>query len=221
MRGSLLAALAIACACGAPRDPRPVVTDDDRTLHALGLTIAKYLDHYELSPDELERVLDGVRAGRRNQGAVKLEDWTPRVGTLEVARLAARAEARRREDAARVAPITSAPGARRLPSGVVVVSTREGAGPAPAATDFVEIEFRGTLADGTEIDSTAARGRPMRLPLDRALPCWSEGIPLMKVGGKARLVCPSESAYGDRGNPPIPGGATLVYDVELLSIGKP
>jgi FKBP-type peptidyl-prolyl cis-trans isomerase len=61
----------------------------------------------------------------------------------------------------------------------------------------------------------------MRLPLDRALPCWSEGIPLMKVGGKARLVCPSESAYGDRGNPPIPGGATLVYDVELLSIGKP
>jgi len=83
----------------------------------------------------------------------------------------------------------------------------------------VRVHYHGTLTDGTVFDSSVQRGQPAEFPLNQVIPCWTEGVQRMKVGEKARLVCPSEVAYGDRGAPPnIPGGATLIFDVELLSI---
>ncbi len=97
-------------------------------------------------------------------------------------------------------------------------SGRRGTGESPGATDTVSVHYHGTLRDGTVFDSSVDRGTPASFPLNRVVPCWTEGLQLMKVGGKSRLVCPSGIAYGDQGRPGIPGGAALVFEVELLSI---
>ena len=91
----------------------------------------------------------------------------------------------------------------------------------PKATDRVKVHYKGTLIDGTVFDSSIDRNEPATFPLNGVIPCWTQGVQLMKVGGSARLVCPSELAYGDEGRPPrIKGGATLVFDLQLLSIEK-
>ena len=111
-------------------------------------------------------------------------------------------------------------GAKRTASGLVYRELRPGTGATPTATDVVKVHYRGTLTDGKEFDSSYKRNSPASFPLNRVIPCWTEGVAMMKVGGKAQLVCPSSIAYGDRGSPPvIPGGATLVFEVELLGIG--
>lgn len=107
-----------------------------------------------------------------------------------------------------------------LPSGMSIQHLTQGKGPSPKASDTVKVHYRGTLTDGTEFDSSYKRGQPISFPLNRVIPCWTEGVQQMKVGGKARLVCPASTAYGARGVPGvIPPNATLNFDVELLGIG--
>jgi FKBP-type peptidyl-prolyl cis-trans isomerase len=111
-------------------------------------------------------------------------------------------------------------GAIRTPSGLVYRELRAGTGESPKATDSVTVNYRGTLTNGTEFDSSYKRNEPAQFPLNRVIPCWTEGLQRMRVGGKSRLVCPAGLAYGERGSPPdIPGGATLIFEVELLAIG--
>ena len=112
------------------------------------------------------------------------------------------------------------PGAVRTPSGLVYRDLRAGSGGSPNASDTVTVNYRGTLVDGTEFDSSYKRNQPAQFPLNQVIPCWTEGVQKMKVGGKSELVCPSSIAYGDQGQPPdIPGGATLIFEIELLGIG--
>lgn len=105
-------------------------------------------------------------------------------------------------------------------SGLQITHLVEGEGESPTAANVVEVHYHGTLADGKVFDSSVDRGRPARFPLRGVIPCWTEGLQQMKVGGKARLVCPPEIAYGSRGTPggPIPPDATLTFEVELLGI---
>lgn len=104
-------------------------------------------------------------------------------------------------------------------SGLEITQLTPGSGPSPQATDVVRVHYHGTFPDGRVFDSSVERGEPARFPLNRVIPCWTEGVGLMKVGGKARLVCPPEIAYGARGFPPrIPPNATLHFEVELLAI---
>jgi FKBP-type peptidyl-prolyl cis-trans isomerase FkpA len=105
-------------------------------------------------------------------------------------------------------------------SGLVYKSLKDGNGPSPAATDVVRVHYRGTLQDGKEFDSSHSRGKPAEFPLDRVIKCWTEGVQMMKVGGKAQLTCPPGIAYGAKGTPggPIPPNATLNFEVELLGI---
>ena len=108
-----------------------------------------------------------------------------------------------------------------LPSGVKVVHTLEGTGANPKATDTVKVHYKGTLADGKEFDSSYKRGSPASFPLNRVVPCWTEGMQKIKVGGKATLTCPPATAYGDRGaGAAVPPNATLTFEVELLAIEK-
>lgn len=108
---------------------------------------------------------------------------------------------------------------QELASGVVVSHIEQGAGASPLATDEVTVHYRGTLDDGTEFDSSFARNQPTSFPLQGVISCWTEGLQTMKEGGKAKLTCPSGSAYGENGIPGvIPGGATLNFEVELLKI---
>ena len=98
-------------------------------------------------------------------------------------------------------------------------SVREGTGASPTATDAVRVNYRGTLMDGTEFDSSYKRNEPATFPLNRVIPCWTQGVQRMKVGGKAELVCPPELAYGERGaGGTIPPNATLRFEIELLGV---
>jgi FKBP-type peptidyl-prolyl cis-trans isomerase FkpA len=104
-------------------------------------------------------------------------------------------------------------------SGLVVQTVTVGTGPSPAASDVVKVHYRGTFPDGKEFDSSYGRGQPAEFALNRVIPCWTEGLQRMKVGGKARLTCPPAIAYGSRGaGGVIPPDATLHFEVELLGI---
>jgi FKBP-type peptidyl-prolyl cis-trans isomerase FkpA len=114
-----------------------------------------------------------------------------------------------------------AAGTETLPSGVTVAHTIVGTGASPKATDTVQVHYRGTLANGKEFDSSYKRGAPATFPLNRVVPCWTEGVQKMKVGGKATLTCPPATAYGDRGaGGAVPPNATLTFEIELLAIEK-
>lgn len=115
-------------------------------------------------------------------------------------------------------PAASAPDVAAA-GGLVVAHLREGSGPAPSATDVVQVHYHGTFSDGSVFDSSVQRGEPASFPLNRVIPCWTQGLQQMKVGGKAKLTCPPELAYGERGAPPtIPPNSTLTFEVELLGI---
>ena len=111
------------------------------------------------------------------------------------------------------------PGAQVTKSGLVYRSLKDGTGASPAATDRVKVHYKGTFPDGKEFDSSYKRNEPTEFPLNGVIPCWTEGVQLMKTGGKAKLTCPSAIAYGQRGaGGVIPPNATLVFEVELLAI---
>ncbi|MBA3930394.1 MAG: peptidylprolyl isomerase [Xanthomonas sp.] len=115
----------------------------------------------------------------------------------------------------------STPATETLPSGVTVQHLKVGEGASPKASDTVSVHYRGTLENGKEFDSSYSRNAPASFPLSRVIPCWTEGVQKMKVGGKAKLVCPPKTAYGERGaGNAVPPNATLNFEVELLSIGK-
>ena len=108
-----------------------------------------------------------------------------------------------------------------LPSGVKVTHTVDGTGAQPKASDTVKVHYKGTLADGKEFDSSYKRNAPATFPLSRVVPCWTEGMQKIKVGGKATLTCPPATAYGERGaGGVVPPNATLTFEVELLAIEK-
>ena len=103
-------------------------------------------------------------------------------------------------------------------SGIGITTLKEGAGANPKMTDTVKVNYRGTLENGQEFDSSYKRGQPATFPLSRVIPCWTEGVQKIKVGGKAKLVCPPNLAYGNRDIPGIPANSTLIFEVELLDI---
>ena len=106
-------------------------------------------------------------------------------------------------------------------SGLVYQSLKEGTGASPAATDVVKVHYRGTFQDGKEFDSSYKRGEPTEFPLNRVIPCWTEGVQMMKPGGKAKLTCPPAIAYGERGaGGVIPPNTTLNFEVELVSVKR-
>jgi len=111
------------------------------------------------------------------------------------------------------------PGAKKTSSGLIYKEITPGTGPTPKESDKVKVHYKGTLSDGTEFDSSYKRNEPATFPLKGVIKCWTEGLQLMKVGGKSKLVCPSDIAYGNSGRPPlIKPGAPLVFEVELLEI---
>ena len=121
-------------------------------------------------------------------------------------------------DASRAAP--AAGGKMTTASGIVIETLQAGSGASPKATDTVKVHYRGTFPDGREFDSSYKRGEPTSFPLNRVIPCWTEAVQTMKVGGKARITCPPQLAYGERGaGGVIPPNATLVFEIELLAIG--
>jgi len=195
-------------------------TDDQKTLYALGLILGRNVKGFNLSASELDTVKAGMTdeaLGKKPQ--VELETYGPKVNQLRNKRMSAKAEDEKKKGKAFEDKAAQEAGAERTPSGLVFKSLGGGSGESPKNTDTVKVNYKGTLTDGTEFDSSYKRGQPAEFPLMGVIPCWTEGLQKMKVGEKARLVCPSSIAYGDQGRPPtIPGGATLVFEVELVGI---
>jgi len=194
-------------------------TDEDKTLYALGMALGSNIGQFSLSADELAVVQSGMRdAVLGNEPQVDMQLYGPRIQALADSRAAAGASAEREASAAFLAQMAQEPGAEQSASGVIYIPTTIGMGASPTAADTVRVHYHGMLRDGTVFDSSVDRGEPISFPLNGVIPCWTEAVQKMAVGGKSTLVCPSDTAYGDGGQGPIPGGATLVFEVELLAI---
>ncbi|HVR69840.1 MAG TPA: FKBP-type peptidyl-prolyl cis-trans isomerase [Vicinamibacteria bacterium] len=207
---------------GASPAPGALQTDEQKTVYALGLILGKNVEKLNLTPEELALVQKGLRdAASGQKPEVELEVYGPRVQELAQARMTAGAKVAQEKGQSILDQAAQEAGALKTPSGMVFRSLQAGTGASPAASDRVRVHYRGTLIDGTEFDSSIKRGEPAEFQLTGVIPCWTEGVQKMKVGEKARLVCPPGLAYGERGFPPsIPGGSTLVFEVELLDIVK-
>lgn len=197
-----------------------LTTDEQKEIYSLGLSIYRSLSQFDLSPAELELVKRALTDAAAGKPAVELNEWGPKINALQQARSSRVAERQKAASAVYLAKAAAEPGATKTPSGLIYKELTAGTGASPKATDKVKVHYRGTLVDGTEFDSSYKRNEPAEFPLNGVIKCWTEGVQKMKVGGKAQLVCPSDLAYGDQGRPGIPGGATLVFQVELIDISK-
>lgn len=194
------------------------MTDEQKTIYALGLSFYRSIGQFDLSPAEvaiLQRAISDAAAGKP---AVDINEWGPKIQALAQARASRVAQREKVESDAYLAKAATETGAQKLPSGMIYRETRAGTGASPKATDTVKVNYRGWLVDGTEFDSSYKRNEPATFALNRVIPCWTEGVQHMKVGGKAILVCPANLAYGEQGRPGIPGAAALTFEIELLDI---
>lgn len=197
--------------------------DEEKAFYAIGTALAGNLQQFKpISDREVELVVQGLRdvIGDKTLAVEQKEG-----GNLIRTMMQARQEKAATVEAAAAAKFLAAeaakPGAKKTGSGLIITQLKPGTGPSPAATDTVRVHYHGTLRDGTVFDSSVERKTPAEFALNRVIPCWTEGVALMKVGGKARLVCPAEIAYGSRGAPPrILPGAALAFEVELIEIVK-
>jgi FKBP-type peptidyl-prolyl cis-trans isomerase FkpA len=215
---TLLVLLPVTAFAQAPAGPGVPQTDEEKTLYAVGLVMQRSLRQFDLSAAEVEIIRRALADAQAGKPAVDLDEWGPKIQALVAARgerLVAREKA---SSAAFLAKAAASTGAIKTDSGIVYTETTAGTGASPTPADRVKVHYRGTLIDGSEFDSSYARNEPAVFPLGGVIRCWTEGVQRMKVGGKARLVCPSDLAYGDRGNEAIPGGAALIFEVELLEI---
>ena len=201
-----------------PAAPPALTTDEQKTIYALGLMMHRSLSRFDLSPAEIELVRRALADASAGKPAVELSVWGPKIDGLARERGSHQLEKEKAASSAYLEKAAAEPGAERTPSGLVYRELRPGLGASPKATDRVKVNYRGTLINGTEFDSSYRRNEPATFPLNGVIKCWTEGVQKMKVGGKSLLVCPSDLAYGDRGQPTIPGGATLVFEVELLDV---
>ncbi|WP_136525419.1 FKBP-type peptidyl-prolyl cis-trans isomerase [Geomonas ferrireducens] len=195
--------------------------EDQKTLYAVGQVMARQLAIFDMTSDELDQVLKGVKDGIAGKKPdFDIEPYKAKIQQLALARRAAQGERLAAKSKEFVEKAASEKGAVKTASGLVYKSIKEGTGASPAATDRVKVNYRGTLVDGKEFDSSYAAGRPAEFGLNQVIKCWTEGVQKMKVGGKAQLVCPPELAYGEQGSGMIPANATLIFEVELLDILK-
>jgi FKBP-type peptidyl-prolyl cis-trans isomerase len=197
-------------------------TEDQKTLYALGLALSRNLGNFNLTQDELGTVEAGLADGLfAKDKKVDLDKYGPKIQELAQARAKAAGEKEKEAAKPYLDKMAQEKGAKKLDSGVIYIEEKAGTGDAPKATDKVKVHYTGKLMDGTVFDSSVERGQPATFPLNQVIKCWTEGVQQMKPGGKAKLVCPADLAYGDRGAPPrIKPGATLAFDVELIEIVK-
>jgi FKBP-type peptidyl-prolyl cis-trans isomerase FkpA/FKBP-type peptidyl-prolyl cis-trans isomerase FklB len=198
--------------------PEVDAAEEARTLYALGVLISRNLEDFQLTPEEFERVQSGLNDGFNHRAKqVDLAVDTPKVQALRRVRMARTMDKRLKDGQAFVEKAAALPGARKTPSGLVMVPIKPGKGASPTADDAVLVRYQGKLVDGTVFD--AAQGEPVKFALHAVVPCWSEALPLMKIGEKSRIVCPPNLAYGLHGAPPkIASQSTLDFEVELVAI---
>ena len=231
LRSPLVIALSLglfACAPGAGTDTASSSssssasipsTEEEKILNALGQALAQNVLGAGLSDAELAFVQRGLGDAIRGQDAiVDLNEYGPQIQDFMQARMSVAADTELALATAFLDEQAALEGTERTESGLIIQEVTTGDGPSPVAEDTVRVHYHGTLRDGTVFDSSVDRGEPATFPLGGVIPCWTEGLQRMNVGGKSQLVCPPDLAYGPGGRPGIPGNAALVFEVELLEI---
>jgi FKBP-type peptidyl-prolyl cis-trans isomerase FkpA len=206
-----------ACSTSEPK------TEDQKIIYSIGVLVSKQLEILSLTPEELAVVQKGINDSVNGKKlVVEPEAYQQKIGEFAQARMKTAAEKEKTRSKEFLEKAAKESGAKKTESGLIYTVIKEGTGKQPKDADVVKVNYHGTLTNGKVFDSSVKRGQPVEFPLGQVIRCWSEGLAMMKVGGKAKLVCPSSIAYGDTGRPPvIPGGAALVFEVELLDVKPP
>jgi len=228
---SIFSAVVLVIACGAEQQDLKPETEEEKRLYALGLSVAgNTLGTFkgEFSQDEVDLIASGFAAGMLEaEPDVSLEEFGPQLNEYLQKRFENVQKRQAEQSVGEVQKgqeyidqVASEDGAKKTESGLVYVSLEEGSGAQPKSTDRVTVHYTGSVISGEVFDSSVKRGEPATFGLNQVIPGWTEGLQMMKVGGKARLVIPSELGYG---NSPPPGGiikpgSTLIFEVELIDI---
>ncbi|HAU82984.1 MAG TPA: peptidylprolyl isomerase [Betaproteobacteria bacterium] len=195
-------------------------TENQKTLYAIGMIISNQLQTFALSEEELAPIVQGMMDGIKGEPSqVDMGIYEAKINELVAERSAIVAAKEAAASNSYLEQFESDESIVKTASGALVKMLEEGTGETPGAADTVMVHYEGTLIDGTVFDSSLSRGSPATFPLSGVIPCWTEGLQKIKVGGKAQLICPANTAYGERGVPPKIGpGATLIFEVNLLEI---
>jgi FKBP-type peptidyl-prolyl cis-trans isomerase len=199
--------------------PDSPTTDDQKALYTLGQLLGQNVANVSLTEEELKVLIQGLSDQAFGRPAkVDTNENMPLLQTFMTQRLQAAADAELVKAKAFLEEQAKKPGAIKTDSGIVIEELKAGTGPTPISTDTVKVHYHGTLRDGTVFDSSVDRNEPALFPLSQAIACWTEGVQHIHVGGKSRLTCPADLAYGVQGRPGIPANAALTFEVELLEI---
>jgi FKBP-type peptidyl-prolyl cis-trans isomerase FkpA len=220
---SLILSALMLTACNS-NDPKKVdlKSEDDKTFYAMGYMLGGNLQRLTLSDAELAALYKGVAMAAKNEKSeVDMATYQNRIQEVFKSRMDKVAAKEKESGKSFIDKFVKDEGATKTESGLAYKVMKEGTGATPKAEDIVEVHYHGTLTDGTVFDSSVERGKTISFPLNRVIKGWTEGLQTMKEGGKSKFVIPSELAYGEAGAPPkIPGGATLVFEVELFKVTK-
>jgi FKBP-type peptidyl-prolyl cis-trans isomerase FkpA len=198
---------------------RTFENDDQKYLYFWGTTLGRQLAAAGISaPQDVQWVLQGLQDQVDRTAPEFGAEYPSLLSNYLLRRSNAAAEAETKVSSEHVKAMAAEKGAQMTASGLVFTEIAAGRGDTPTAKSRIKVHYTGTLRDGTVFDSSHARNQPLETRLDKVIACWTEALPMMRVGGKARITCPAELAYGARGNRNIPGGAALTFEVELLGV---
>ncbi|MEK7389469.1 MAG: FKBP-type peptidyl-prolyl cis-trans isomerase [Elusimicrobiota bacterium] len=200
----------------------PYKNDDERTVYTIGYMMGRNLAAFNLNASEIKVIAAGLADSiKHTPPTVDIQAYQGRINDMMQQRTAAAAVGEKAKGKAYVDKFLKENKAVAITGGGWYLEEKAGTGPMPTKTDTIKAHYRGTTVDGAEFDSSYARNEPTDFELNRVIPCWTNGFAMMKVGTKAKLICPSDVAYGDPGRPGIKPGATLLFDVEFIEIVKP
>jgi FKBP-type peptidyl-prolyl cis-trans isomerase FkpA len=215
----LAAFLLLAVAGSTYAEEAKLETEEDRVLYALGMMIAARMPKFDPTAAEIDKIVAGLKDGLQGEEPrVDLADYADKMDPFLQQRMAQASEVEMAEGTRFREEMAKQAGAVTSETGVIYIEIEAGSGAQPSAGDSVTVHYKGTLSDGTVFDSSIARGEPATFQVDGVVPCFGEGLKKMKAGGSARLICPPDQAYGNRGTPRIPPGATLSFEVELIAV---
>lgn len=221
MKSSIALAAALALVLPACAAEPKLESENDKLLYALGLAVSRQVATLHLTEAELETVKAGFSDGALGRkGKVDLDTYGPKLNEWAQTKMQAAAGENKKACKTFLDKTEKEVGIKKTGTGLLYRIVTEGTGPSPSPTDRVKVHYTGTLIDGTVFDSSVKRGTPAEFALNQVIPCWTEGMQLLKVGSKAKLYCPAEIAYGDRPQGAIPPGSALIFDVELLEVLK-
>lgn len=215
----LFAVLALAIAGPSIAADTESLTEEQKVFYFLGTAMSSNLAALNLTDEELALVERGLREALSGT-AIELDEATygERLNAMAQQRMAADAVREEAAAAEYISKMAAESGAITTESGIVILEMTAGSGASPTAESTVTAHYHGMLRDGTVFDSSVTRGQPFTSSLERVIPCWREAIPTMKEGGKSKITCPADLAYGERGSGAIPGGAALTFEVELIEV---